>query len=85
MDPNQIEEKLVALLSSIRTALPDMYLGNVPELVAVWEFKVAMEMLCDHIGDQYGDICPESVYPDLVAVAQELGVDRRYWEGIRPG
>lgn len=84
VDPNQIEEKLITLLSSIRTALPDIYLGNVPELVATWEFKVAIEILCDHIGDQCGDICPRSVYPDLIAVAQELGVDPRYWESIRP-
>lgn len=85
MDPHQIEKTFMLLLSSIKTAVPDMYLGNVPELVAVWEFTVATETLCEHFADQYGGICPRGVYSDLMAIAHLLEVDPRYWRNLQPG
>ena len=80
-----MEERLNALVSAIKAEAPELYLGNVPELISVWELRLAAETLCDHIGDQRDNVCPASAYPELVAIVEELGLDRRYFANIRPG
>jgi hypothetical protein len=89
MDPRTVaretEKRLLAILKSIEAARPEMPLDTVSELVRVWEFKIAVEILCDNFADEYGSVCPKSAYDELIGVARALGVDWSYWNDLRPG
>ena len=85
MNRDEAEDALPPLVASIGAALPDVYLGDVPELIEMHEWNVALEDLCCHLGDQHDGVCPSELYPTLIAVAQGLGVDPRYWRGLRAG
>ena len=85
MDRDEAEEALIPLLASTQATLPNVDLGDVPDLIEMHEWNVALENLCSHLGDQNEGICPSGIYPVLIAVAQGLGIDRRYWSGLRVG
>lgn len=74
-----------ALIATIEREMPDFHLGDVPQMIAVNEWKIAMEMLCDHFGDQRNCVVPRALLPDLVAVAEALRLDPGYWNVLRPG
>ena len=77
-----MQARMVDLLSAVTIALPELYLGNVPKLVSFWEFKVALETLIDHFADQNDNRVPASLYPEVIALAQTLNLDRGYWEDL---
>jgi hypothetical protein len=83
VDLQGLEARVEALLASLRAALPGLHLGMVPELIAVREWQVALEMIFDHLFDQNEGRCPGGVYEELLALAQILNVERRYWEDLR--
>jgi hypothetical protein len=83
MDLQETREQVLALLSAVKATLPEMYLGMVPELIEMNEWKIAVEMLCEHFGDQYDRFVPNVVYDKLIAVARLLRVDSAYWGSLR--
>jgi hypothetical protein len=84
MELHEIQERVVALVELVQKVLPDMNLVDVPDLIAVNEWKVAIEMLCEHFGDQYDRAVPPMVYAELIGVVKILGVDDIYWRSLRP-
>jgi hypothetical protein len=84
MNTSMVRQQFSDLLSSIGTAHPEMPLGDVRDLVDVAEFKVAFEILCDNLVEDYGWSCPRHVYADLVALARVLDIDQGYWQRFQP-
>ena len=81
MDEAAFEEKLGAVLESVKQAHPEMYFETIYDLVRYGEWQIAVETLCDNL-HEYGKHIPKEIYQELVFVAESLGVGEEYWGDI---
>ena len=81
MNEEELENRLYAVLSSVKTAHPNMYIENVAEFIKYGEWKLAIEVLCENL-HEYRLFFPKETYSDLVSAAESLNVDKRYWENL---
>lgn len=81
MNEEEFENRLYAVLSSVKAAHPNMYIENVAEFIKYGEWKLAIEVLCENLLE-YKLFCPKETYADLVSAAEALNVDKKYWEDL---
>lgn len=85
MDVEATRKRLFLMLKSIASTHPEMRLDDVHDLVSVSEFRLALEILCENIVEDYGWICPTEAYEELVSLAHLVRLDPSYWQRMRPG
>ena len=81
MNEEELENRLYAVLSSVKAAHPKMYFENVAEFIKYGEWKLAVEVLCENLLE-YKLFFPKETYSDLVSAAECLNVDKRYWKDL---
>jgi hypothetical protein len=77
----QLEARVQRLLDRVERDCPSLYTKDVRQLVAVREWKVAVEILCDLLLED-GWRLPEASAQSLADVATRLGVAPKYWQAL---
>src|SRR5262245_40161023 len=86
MDRHEIIERVDALAALVRTTFPDLDdLGDVSYFIDMNERQIAVEMLCEYFWEMHGGVVPSNIYVELIAVAQMLNVDKKYWDDLESG
>ncbi|MEE4137565.1 MAG: MafI family immunity protein [Desulforhopalus sp.] len=81
MNEKELENKLHAVLSSVKAAHPNMNIENVAEFIKYNEWKLAVEVLCENLVEEKLYVSKET-YSDLISAAESLNVEKKYWENI---
>ncbi len=81
MEWEERKARIRRVLAAIEAIYPPDYTRNARELMAVNEWKIALEFLCDNLSEAPGAL-PREIFDELSRVADAMGVDRRYWESL---
>jgi hypothetical protein len=81
LDIQLLAGRLIALVLSFKGALPEAGMETLEGLLAVREYKVAFEILCDLLSEQGLEV-PKDSFAQLVSISESLGIDPSYLKGI---
>lgn len=77
----QIGAKAKELITAIEAERSDLYTEDAKQLMAVQEWKVAIEILCELLLEG-GQRLSESSAKTLTELAITLGVETKYWQPL---
>ncbi|WP_146659768.1 MafI family immunity protein [Enhygromyxa salina] len=72
------QDQILLLLEAVALNAPSFPLGNVKRYVEHGETVLALETLCDNLGE-LGVVLEPRLRAELVAVCTSSGVDKEYW------